>query len=296
MNGNLRPQCREGTSCVLLLGLFFLGPGIFAQEDDYDFMPPHAWAGRSETGEDDASSMLADGFEGLTADMTKNTMIEPVDGNGGYDNIAPTLSVEEGPGGLEWDPSPTYRTRYKGSTDYPAGSATRLQGNNWFLQIPYVISVSSTEYRVRFSANTFRVYTGSGSVFTGKYGNINSKFVRSGSSGTYLFSLYDTRGKTFTFQQAYPAGMRCTRIEGLGGAQITFDYSLSDRITVLQKPNGNAGSEVRRFTYWSTGSRIDRIDIEDLVGGTTLYRKINFVYFEEVTGAVEGTAGDLIGI
>src|SRR6266850_966824 len=121
-----------------------LSPNLFSQEDDYEFLPPHGWGGLSETGGGDASARLAEGFEGLDSEPGKNITIEPVDGAGGFDNVAPRLGAEEGPGGLDWDPSPTYRTRYKGATDYVAGSGKRLQGNNWFLKFPYLTYDSGT--------------------------------------------------------------------------------------------------------------------------------------------------------
>src|SRR5436309_15291423 len=96
--------------------VFLPSHGVFSAEDDYDFLPAHAWNALGETGEDDATTRLSEGFEGLKSEPTKNTTIEPVDGAGGFDNVAPHLGAEEGPGGLEWDPSPTYRTRYKGAT------------------------------------------------------------------------------------------------------------------------------------------------------------------------------------
>src|SRR2546425_1431234 len=140
--------------------VFLLSRGLFSAEDDYDFLPAHAWNALAETGEDDATTRLAEGFEGLKSEPTKNTTIEPVDGAGGFDNVAPRLPVEEGPGGLEWDISPSYRTRYKGSTDYPAGSGTAVQGKNWVMKIPYVTYDSGANpYRVRFDGHTFRVYT-----------------------------------------------------------------------------------------------------------------------------------------
>ena len=280
------------------LGLFAVAPNAWAQEDDYEFLPPHGWRGLAESGDDDATSRLAEGFEGLNAEPGKNTTIEPVDGAGGFDNVAPMLGAEEGPGGLDWDPSPTYRTKYKNGTDYVAGAGNRLQGNNWFLKIPYVTFDSGTnQYRVRFDANQFRVYTFSaGSTWVGQYGNKNSKIVRSGSSGSYIWSTYDTRGKAYTFQQASPANSRLTKIQGLGGAEITLTYGAST-ITVLQKPSASAGTELRRFTYTIASNRIDKIDIEEKISGTwTLYRKIDFTYHENIVGAVESTTGDLIGI
>jgi RHS repeat-associated protein len=285
-----------------IIASLVLPRGLRAQEDDYEFVPPGGWRGLSETGDDDASSRLAEGFEGLDAEPGKDTSIEPVDGSGGFDNVAPRLGAEEGPGGLEWDPSPTYRTRYKGGTDYAAGSGNRLQGNNWFLKIPYV-TTSSSQVMVRFDANTFRVYDQdyySPSNFYGRLGNKNSKIVRSGSSGYYVYSLYDTRGKTYTFEQASPASGRCTKIQGLGGAEITFEYYYSTEITVLQKP-GSAGSAVRKFVYAISGSgssaRIDKIDISEWDGSAwKLYRKIDFTYHEDVTSPAESATGDLVGI
>src|SRR5262245_9310186 len=136
---------------VSCLSVVFVLSGLRAAEDDYEFMPAHAWRGLSETGGDDATSRLAEGFEGLDAEPAKNTTIEPVDGAGGFDNVAPRLGSEEGPGGLDWDPSPTYRTRYKGGTDYAAGSGTRQQGNNWFTHIPYATYDGGTDqWRIRF--------------------------------------------------------------------------------------------------------------------------------------------------
>src|SRR2546428_1948015 len=278
------------------LFLFVLAYSLFeacawAQEDDYEFLPPHAWNALSETGEDDATTGLSEGFEGQEWEPTRNTTIEAVDGAGGFDNVAPNLPKEEGPGGLEWDVSPSGRTKYKGGTDYPAGSGTRLQGNNWFLRIPYLTYDTGTnQYRVRFDANTFRVYTNlNATTWVGKFGNLNSKIVKVGSD----LYLYDTRGKLFFFPQVN--GFRCSIITGLGGSRIEISYGTD--ITVLQKPNGNSGSEVRKFVYTVTSNRIDKIDIYDTPPSLThRYRTVDFTYHENVTGAVESTTGDLIGI
>lgn len=281
---------------LVFLGVFLIAPFLFSQEDDYEFLPPHGWGGLSETGGDDASARLAEGFEGLDSEPGKNTTIEPVDGAGGFDNVAPRLGAEEGPGGLDWDPSPTYRTRYKGGTDYAAGSGKRLQGNNWFLKIPYLVLYSSTIY-ARFDTNTYRIYTLNTGVYWGQRGNLNSKITETGSPGSRVWKLHDTRGKIYTFQEASPASSRLTMIEGLGGAQITISYGSS--ITVLQKPSATSGNEVRRFTYYQNmaQTRLDKIDIEEKVSGTwTLYRKIDFTYYEDVTSAVEGSSGDLVEV
>jgi hypothetical protein len=103
-NGSL-PLSSLGFSLGFSLA-FLLSPGLFSAEDDYDFLPAHAWNALGETGEDDATTRLSEGFEGLKSEPTKNTTIEPVDGAGGFDNVAPRLGSEEGPGGLEWDPVP----------------------------------------------------------------------------------------------------------------------------------------------------------------------------------------------
>lgn len=272
-----------------VLGSLLVTPVTFSQVDDYEFMPADAWAGRAETGEDDASMALAEGFQGID-EVRRNTAIEPVDGSGGLDNVAPQLSVEEGPGGLEWDPSPTYRTRYKGSQDYPAGTS-QLQGNNWFTKIPtFAFYSPGNQYWIRFDANTFRKYDFvSGQTWAGRYGNNNSRFIQ---IQTGQFRLYDTRGKTYYFNSTG----RCTQIEGIGGARITIDYSVQNQIKVFQKPS-LAGAEVRRIIYYLNvaGTRIARIEVED-VATATIYRKIFFTYHEDVAGAVQSTTGDLIGI
>jgi hypothetical protein len=235
------PRMLVALACGTFIASLALTGALPAQESDYEFVPPGGWRGLSETGDDDASSRLAEGFEGLDAEPGKDTSIEPVDGSGGFDNVAPRLGAEEGPGGLEWDPSATYRTRFQGGTDYPAGAGTRLQGNNWFLRIPYLTTYGS-EARVRFDANTFRVYDQEyyyNSNYNGRLGNKNSRIVRSGSSGSYVYALYDTRGKTYTFEEASPASGRLTKIQAPGGAEITFEYYYSTEITVLQKPRSS---------------------------------------------------------
>src|SRR6266545_455793 len=222
----------------------------------------------------------------LTSEMPKNTIIEPVDGAGGFDNVAPRLSVEEGPGGLEWDPSPTYRTRYKGGQDYLAG-ANQPQGNNWFSRIPSCVYVAppTDQFRMCCDANNFRVYTlVSGTIYAGRFGNCNSKLVK----GT-PDKLYDTRGKTCTMDSSG----RPTALQGLNGARLEFTFGPSS-VTILQKPDATAGSEVRRITSYIVSNRYDRVEVEEKVSGSwSLCRKINFTYHEDVSGAVEGTTGDL---
>ena len=120
----IRKRCRLSPRTFLAFGIaaslaLLSGPVLRAQEDDHDVMPLHAWRILGETGGDDQTSRLAEGFPGLGAEPSKNRWIEPVDGSGGFDNVAPRLGGQEGPGGLEWDPSPTYRTRYKSGQMQP---------------------------------------------------------------------------------------------------------------------------------------------------------------------------------
>ena len=131
-------------------------PGVLCHaEDDYDFMPAGGWE-NSTSVEGDQTSRLVDGYPGLSGMPGKNKFLEPVDGSGGFDNVAPSLGIEEGPGGLDWDPSPSYRTRYKGAADFPA-SGGQLQGNNWFTSLPYR-HLSGGKQHVRFDANTYRIF------------------------------------------------------------------------------------------------------------------------------------------
>jgi RHS repeat-associated protein len=263
---------------------------VRAVEDDYEFMPLHGGRIIAETGGDDATTVLMEGFPGLDAEPGKNRWLEPVDGSGGFDNVAPQLSVEEGPGGLEWDPSPTYRTRYKNGTNY-ATSTTNPQGNNWFTKIPYFQYDSTNDkYVVRFDANTFRVYDlDSGTTYKGRYANGKSVF-KSG----FVRLLYDIGGKTYTFDLT---SRRCTLIEGVGDAEIAITYTGTTSITVVQK--SNSSTEVRKFTYTleASGTRIDKIEVAEKQGGSWVtYRTIDFTYHDNVTGATGSSSGDLIGI
>src|SRR5262249_9669615 len=147
----------------------------------------------------------------------------------------------------------------------------------------------------RFDAYTYRIYTLSAGVYWGQLGNLNSKITETGTSPNRVWKLHDTRGKIYTFEEAAPASGRMTKLEGLGGCQITISYETN--ITIPQKPSATSGNEIRRFTYYLNGAqtRLDKIDIEEKVSGTwTLYRKIDFTYFEDVTSAVEGSSGDLV--
>lgn len=268
-----------------------------AQEDDYEFMPLHAWRILGETGDDNVTMILAEGFPGLKSEQGKSRWLEPVDGHGGFDNVAPGLSVEEGPGGLEWDVSPTYRTRYKNGTNYTANTTTtRRLGNNWFTRIPYAIFYSN-QYQVRFDANTFRIYNNVDSTtWAGQYGNAKSIIKRSGTSGSYTIKLYDIDGKTYTFLQT--DNYKCSKIEGLGGVETTISYG-SGTITVLQKPSATSGSEVRKFVYTleASDTRIDKIEVQvKPVSTWVTYRTIDFTYHDNVSSPVGSSAGDLIGI
>src|SRR6267143_3605357 len=99
----MKAICRIQSGLFLFVFVYSLFEACtWAQENDYEFLPPHAWNALSETGEDDATTRLSEGFEGQKWEPTKNTTIEAVDGAGGFDNVAPRLPVEEGPGG-PWD-------------------------------------------------------------------------------------------------------------------------------------------------------------------------------------------------
>ncbi|MBI4601486.1 MAG: hypothetical protein HY721_05920, partial [Planctomycetes bacterium] len=157
------------------------------------------------------TAIYSEGFPGLLAEPALDSTVEPVDGMGGFDNVAPRLAVEVGPGGQVWDPSPSYRTRYM-QAEYPAGS-NQLQGNNWFTSIPYLLGapVGQDPCKVRFDAHTFRVYTTTdGVTWTGQYANKYSKIVKSGLD----FLLYDSDGKLFLFPQTN--GYRCSAIAWIG--------------------------------------------------------------------------------
>ena len=160
-----------------------------AIEDDYQFLPGYATAGIGSTGDLEATSRLVLGYPGQSATPGKNRWLEPIDGHGGFDNVAPRLAVEDGPGGLEWDLSPSYRTRYENGTDY-ATSTTNPQGNNYFASLPYLQTNDTNQYIVRFGANEFFVYDKSGSTYPGSYANAASLLV----PGTPVV-VYDAAGK-----------------------------------------------------------------------------------------------------
>jgi RHS repeat-associated protein len=270
-----------------------------AQEDDYEFLPLHAWS-LGETGGEDATAVLAEGFPGLGSEPGKDRWIEPVDGAGGFDNVAPRLGAEEGPGGLEFDPSPTYRTRFRNGTNYLANGTNR-PGNNWFLKLPYAVYNSYSNYwTLRFDANTFRRYDWNpyASTYDGRYGNSRSRLTVTGTAPYRTLLVYDISGKVYTCLEA--DGFKCSKIDGLGDAEITVSYAAGS-ITLYQKPSATGGSEVRRFLFTLTdhgnGLRIDKVDVAEKQGGNWItYRTLDFTYHEQVTGAVGSSTGDLIGI
>ncbi len=283
---------------LFIVALFAAPLSALAQEDDYEFMPLHAWRILGETGGDDLTTTLMEGFPGLDAEPSKDRWTEPVDGSGGFDNVAPRLGGQEGPGGLEWDPSPTYRTRYKNGTDYTNNGTTRMIGNNWFPKIPYVMddSYQNQQWIVRFDANTYRVYDQDQSdsyTFWGRNGNAKSKLYV---SGNWVY-VYDIGGKTYTFNET-GSTKRCTKIEGIGSAEITISYT-SSAITVIQK--SDSSTEVRKWTYTLTdhgsGKRVDKIEVAHKPSTSwVVYRTIEFTYHEQVTSAAGSSTGDLIGI
>jgi hypothetical protein len=242
-----------------------------AQEDDYEFVPLHAWS-LGETGGEDATAMLAEGFPGLSAEPGKDRWIECVDGSGGFDNVAPRLGAEEGPGGLEFDPSPTYRTRFRNGTNYLANGTNR-PGNNWFLKLPYAVHNPYSNYwTVRFDANTFRRYDWNPYALTydGRYGNSRSRLVVTGVPPFRTLVVYDIAGKAWTFLET--DGFKCSKIDGVGDAEITITYAAGS-ITLYQKPSATGGSEVRRFLFTITnhgsGDRIDKVDVAEKQGRPT---------------------------
>ncbi len=246
---------------------YFLAPRCPAQ-DPWEFMPLHGGSILGEAGEDDATTMLAEGFPGQHSEPGKDRWIEPIDGSGGLDNVAPRLGAEEGPGGLEWDPSPGYTTRYPDGTNYAGNS----QGNNWFMKIPYAAyDATNNDWIVRFDAYTLRWYDvdpADSTVYWGRAANARSKIkVTTGSK----IELFDISGKIYAFTAS--AGYLCTEIKGLGGRKITISYPAGS-ITIVQN---NGTSDVRKFTYTITnhgsGNRIDRIDVAEWTGSTwDIYR------------------------
>jgi RHS repeat-associated protein len=239
-----------------------------------------------------------EGVLGSESDGSRDCAIEPIDGDGGLGGIAPCLGPEEGPGGLEWDPSATNRTLYKGNQTFPAES-TR-QGNNRHTKRPYVESYnpSTNEYGIRFEANRFRRFTAAGaSLWEGRYRTRMSRLVMSGDPGVRVLTLNDMAGKAYVFEEM--EDWRCTKIQAIGGAEITFAESLVEgagEIVVRQKPSA-AGAEVRRFIYSVEADLIREIRVEEYVGAAWVhYRTIRFTYCEDVLGSVECLQGDLIGI
>ena len=265
-----------------------IGSPVFSFEDDYEFLPAYATGGIGSTGANEATSRLVLGYPGQSATPGKNRWLESIDGNDGFDNVAPRLSPEPGPGGLTWDLSPSYRTRYKKGTDYTT-SIDNPQGNNWFSSIPYVKTDGSGKYSARFGANEFFVYDKlSGSTYEGDYANDESRFYVS--SG----NLYDQAGKIITFDTT---SGRLEKINGLGNAEIVVTYSGTSSITVTQKSDST--TEVRRFVYTleASGTRIDKIDVDLKDGASwTTYRTVDFTYHDNVSGAQGSSSGDLIAI
>jgi len=153
---------------ALVAVLALLAAPAFAIEDDYQFLPSYATGGIGSTGDSESTSRLVLGCPGQSATPGKNRWLEPVDGHGGFDNVAPRLAVEDGPGGLEWDLSLTYRTRCENGTDY-ATSTTNPKANNYFARLPYLQTNGTNQYIVRFGANELFVYDKSGSTYPGGY-------------------------------------------------------------------------------------------------------------------------------
>ncbi len=289
---------RKGVVVVVATVCAGLLARSFAAEDDHEFMPLHGWRTLGETGEDDVTLAPAEGFPGLKDEPPKDRWIEPIDGDGGFDNVAPRLAAEEGPGGLEWDPSPTYRTRYKYGRDYPP-SENRPLGHNWFTKIPYAEYDNANDtWVIRFDANTVRFFDADSDrpgTYWGRFGNRRAKLVHR-EANPALLQMYDIGGKVYTFSAA--ENYRCTKIEPIGLAEIEIIYSV-DTISVLQKLN--AQTEVRRFRYvladYGHGARIDRIEVAAKNGVWGIpYRTIDFTYHEEVREPVGSSIGDLVGI
>ena len=276
------------SSAITFACSLVLATSLAAFEDDYEFLPAYATGGIGSTGANEATSRLVLGYPGQSATPGKNRWLESIDGNGGFDNVAPRLSPEPGPGGLTWDLSPSYRTRYKKGTDYTT-SVDNPQGNNWFSSIPYVKTDGSGKYSARFGANEFFVYDKlSGSTYEGDYANDESRFYVS--SG----NLYDQAGKIITFDTT---SGRLEKINGLGNAEIVVTYSGTSSITVTQKSDST--TEVRRFVYTleASGTRIDKIDVDLKDGASwTTYRTVDFTYHDNVSGAQGSSSGDLIAI
>ncbi len=67
-----------------LLSLVVLeGRAAGAVDDDHEFMPLHGGRLLGQSGEDDATSMLAEGFAGMGFEPSKDRWREPIDGSGG---------------------------------------------------------------------------------------------------------------------------------------------------------------------------------------------------------------------
>ena len=281
-------------SYVRLTGIGFVLSVLVSQsraaDDDYEFLPAGAQGGIGSKGSSEASSALVLGFPGGSS-PGKNRWLEPIDGVGGFDNVAPRLAIEDGPGGLEWDVSPTFRSAYKGGKNYP-GTTKKQLGYNWFFKIPYIEhNAATSQYFLRCEANAFCVYDKVTSTkYEGTYANERSTLDISSSP----YKIYDQAGKILSFDSSTG---RITKIEGVGDAEITFTYSGTSTITVAQK--SDSSTEVRRFVYTleSSGTLTNKIEVQHKVSAVwTTYRTIDFTYHQNVSGATGSSSGDLVAI
>jgi RHS repeat-associated protein len=278
-----------------------------AYYDDYEYPACEACASCcGESGTTDVSLAPSEGVFGAEGDAPRDCMIEPSDGIGGFNNASPCLMPEEGPGGLDFDPSPTFRSLYKGKKEYPAGPG-RLTGNNWFTRIPQVLPQGIGDMGVRFDADRFRVYTAAEpGTFEGRYLSQLSRLVLvDPDPEESVFRLYDAGGKTYEFEEEFD--FRCTRITAPGGAQITFAYSLNaagtGSIQVHQHRDATGTSRRRNFSYSVVTGRTTKIVVSENLAAPgqpenwRQYREIRFVYLEDLPpGDHEARPGDLIGV
>ena len=222
-------------------------------EDDYEFQS--------------GTSLLAEGFAGLAAEPGKETAIEPVDGAGGFENVAPRLGAEEGPGGLRSGIPlrPTGRGTRAGRTTRPGASAG--PGEQLVHGIPYAVLRRGVpnQCRVRFDANTFRVYTHPEPTTRSGVGASRTRTLRSCASPGML---NDDSSSTTSTGRPTPSRRRtissARRSKG-GGAHITITYNTGSSSSSRSQVRLEARSGGSRTRSQLKPDRQDRHRGEDLL-------------------------------
>ena len=262
-----------------------------------------------------------EGTVGMVGMASPETGLEPM-GDGGI-SVSPCLEPVTGPGGLEWDPSPSFSMTYEGQQSQGDGDYFYGHGNNWFPSVPEVEIKptprvppnTDTPLTIRWEADKYRHYdpdsalNATGDPCTGyRRGRLQSDdvIVRTvcvegcANQGTSCNKsehyVYDREGKVYEFDKHN----RMDRVTHVGGSSIKIGFKNDQRLgfggqidVVEQLDDTQTAAFTWEYSKYGPYG-ISTITLKD--GSGTRLREVAFTYGDKTGTYPEAREGDMVGI